>query len=72
MSHRTIIEINHDFLHDYEQNPDLWANFLAKVKSNDWSGRWTRETPGIHKIGERHHSESLVIEVNGRRETAKC
>lgn len=68
MSHRTIIEINHDYLHEYKDNPSLWDNVLMKLWSNDWNNRHlTRDTPGIRKIGERHHSTQLVLEIGGYR-----
>ena len=67
MSHRTIIEVNHDFLHEYRDHPELLGNLLDKLWSNDWKERWTRDTPGIRKIGERHHSSSLVLEIGGFR-----
>lgn len=64
MSHRTIIEINHDYLHDYKERPELWENVLKKLWSNDWSGRhFDYDTPGIRKVGERHHSEELKLTV---------
>lgn len=67
MSHRTIVEFNHDYLHDMENDPDFWKNLLLKLKANDWKASWTCETPGVIKVGERHHSQDLVIEVGGYR-----
>jgi hypothetical protein len=67
MSHRTILEFNHDYLHDMEKDPKFWDNLLLKLKSNDWKERFTRDTPGVRKVGERHHSSKLVIEVGGYR-----
>jgi len=71
MSHRTILEFNHDYLHDMEHDPEFWKNLLLKLKSNDWADRWTQELRGVHKVGERHHSEKLVIEVDGYRTDAR-
>jgi hypothetical protein len=72
MSHRTILEFNHDYLHDMAEDPEFGKKLLQKLMANDWKGRWTGEVPGVHKVGERHHSESLVIEVNGHRTDARC
>lgn len=70
MSHRTIVEFNHDCLHDMEQDPDFWKNLLMKLKANDWKERWTKPTPGVRKVGERHHSQDLIVEVGGFRTDA--
>jgi hypothetical protein len=37
MSHRTILEFNHDYLHDMEQNPEFWKNLMQRLKANDWN-----------------------------------
>lgn len=73
MSHRTILEFNHDFLHDMEADPEFWKKLLMRLKANDWRDppRWTADTPGVRKVGERHHSQDLVIEVGGYRQEAK-
>lgn len=67
MSHRTIVEFNHDCLDDMENDPHFWPNLLMRLKTNDWKGRFTKSTQGVQKVGERHHSEPLVIYVNGHR-----
>lgn len=72
MSHRTILEFNHDYLHDLENDPEFCKKFLLKLKSNDWADRYTSQLPGVHKVGERHHSEKLVVEVNGHKYEARC
>lgn len=72
MSHRTILEFNHDYLHDMEHDPEFCKKLLQRLKANDWKGRWTHDIPGVHKVGERHHSETLVVEVNGYRVEARC
>jgi len=72
MSHRTIIEFNHDYLHRLRDDPEFGKKLAQKLIGNDWSQRWTEELPGVRKVGERHHSQELVIEVAGYRETATC
>lgn len=63
MSIRTIIEINHDYLHKYREHPGLWDNLLNKILSDDWEGRWVGDAPGIRKVGQRHHSETLKLTI---------
>lgn len=64
MSHRTIIEVNHDFLHDLKDRPELWLEVLQKMFTSDWECRHTQQVPGVRKLGERHHSETLTLKVN--------
>lgn len=64
MSIRTVIEINHDYLHELE-NPHHWMELVKKLKSGDWKGvpRWTRKVPGVRILAERHHSTTLDLKV---------
>ena len=68
MSQRTVLEFNHDFLHQMETDPDFAKKLISKIKENDWSQG--PRVPGVRKVGERHHSQDLVIEVNGLRTNA--
>lgn len=63
MSHRTILEFNHDYLHDMEQDPEFWKRLMQKLKANDFKDRWTPEIAGVRKVGERHHSETLNLTI---------
>ena len=59
MSIRTIIEINHDYWHDLEKNPDAMRELLAYL--ND---RQFRECPrGITVLRSRHHSEKITLDI---------
>lgn len=67
MSIRTIIEINHDQL-DKLDDPE-WSKELAdSLATGDW--RENRTYPrrcflpqGVRVLGQRHHSETLKLEV---------
>ena len=62
MSTRTIIEVNHDYLHDLLKYPEEVQAFIAALKS---SSSWAEaHTPsGIRILGQRHHSETLKLTV---------
>jgi hypothetical protein len=64
MSHRTILEFNHDYLHDLKADPKHLENLLRRLMANDWQGRWTPDVPGVRKVGERHHSETLKLTID--------
>lgn len=69
MSTRTIIEINHDYLkaQELEELLDLFntlgssnvTGLLNKNKGNAFN--WST---GIRILGQRHHSETLKLEVS--------
>lgn len=63
VSHRTIIEVNHDYLHDFMEDPDRWNEVLRKLFMNDWGASPLIQVFGVRKVGERHHSESITIKV---------
>lgn len=64
MSIRTVIEVNHDYLHDLKDHPQLWLDVLQKMFANDWECRHTQLVPGVRKLGERHHSETLKLTIS--------
>lgn len=61
MSHRTIVEFNHDYVQDLYESPERQAAFFKKLMMNDWSE--FDSLAGIRKLGERHHSETLKLTV---------
>lgn len=63
MSQRTIIEINHDFWRDLEEDPEAMERIL-KLIQNSYS-RDDRSPPvsGVRVLGTRHHSETLKLEI---------
>lgn len=68
MSTRTIIEINHDYLHRLEREPDLMKHLLRAMCSSDLTGALNtrgqvRMDGGITVLAQRHHSETLKLEV---------
>jgi hypothetical protein len=71
MSIRTIIEINHDQLQKVRE--EGWGHQLYNcLSTHGWKGdRAVFSTPpGVRVLEQRHHSEDLVIEINGRRTEA--
>lgn len=65
MSTRTIIEINHDYIADLAKRPDdlaKWVKSLGHLSHVELAK--FRGTPyGIRFLGQRHHSETLKLEV---------
>jgi hypothetical protein len=61
MSTRTIIEINHDYLHDLLEHPDEMRDFLTALKGTIADA--ITPPSGIKVLGERHHSETLKLTV---------
>lgn len=65
MSTRTIIEINHDYLHDlsdekWEELKRYLRSGFADQRDVD-SGRHI--VPGVRLLGQRLHSEKLTLKV---------
>lgn len=68
MSRRTVIEINHDYIHDLQNDPEFAMKFFRKLSN---MGAWDRPgrsafdpyLPGVRKLGERHHSETLKLTI---------
>ena len=70
MSIRTIIEINHDYLHELSSDPEHWIDLLRAMRSSDLTGALNAANgkpvfrpPGIRILAQRHHSEMLKLEV---------
>lgn len=66
MSTRTIIEINHDRIHELEREPGYFAALLKVLKSGDGSKAahdLLRDMTGIRILGQRHHSETLKLTI---------
>lgn len=57
MSIRTVIEINHDYLHQLRDDRD-WFEDLSRILASG-SKPEPGEFPGIRYLGQRHHSETL-------------
>ena len=61
MSIRTIVEIDHDYIFDIEEDVDLIAKLAAYLKSGR---KWEDgEIPGIRFLWQRHHSEKVKLTV---------
>jgi hypothetical protein len=66
MSTRTIIEINHDYIHDLEADPSQLRALLLMARSGALANVGPTGSvglPGIRILGQRHHSETLKLEV---------
>lgn len=68
MSTRTVIEINHDYLRTL--NAEAWAELMTALASSSVTGQLNRAEGkpvnwkgGIRILGQRHHSETLKLEV---------
>lgn len=65
MSIRTIIEINHDYMHDLD-NPETLQKLLQVLRTGV-VGKYIDSTmhvvPGIRVLAQRHHSETLKLKV---------
>ena len=62
MSTRTIIEINHDYLGLDRYWIEDWALFLGEL-----AGTNAKPPIGVRILGQRHHSDPLVVEIAGRK-----
>lgn len=67
MSTRTIIEINHDFLHDIEKHPEAFVRLLRALKGSEINGMLNSARQpnflGMRVLAQRHHSETLMLKV---------
>lgn len=62
MSIRTIIEINHDALHELREHPERVDEFLHLLGCQN--PRDMAQIPaGIRVLAQRHHSDKVVITV---------
>lgn len=61
MSIRSIIEINHDKLHELRQSPTLLLIMLDRLQEAHEEGKSL--VPGITFLKQHHHSESVEIKV---------
>jgi hypothetical protein len=60
MSHRTVIEINHDYWHDLADDPDAMKRILSMIENQN---RLELGVRGVRILGSRHHSETLKLTV---------
>lgn len=68
MSTRTIVEFNHDYLRRLEREPELLQDLLGAMCSSSLTGALNvrgqvRMAGGITVLAQRHHSETLKLEV---------
>lgn len=66
MSTRTIIEINHDYIHDLD-NPESFEKLLRALRSGFLSKHIESTmhiVPGVRVLGQRHHSETLKLTIS--------
>jgi hypothetical protein len=63
MSTRTIIEINHDHLNELAHEPDHMETLIRALRACDLTMLERNRVPGIRILGQRHHSETLKLEV---------
>jgi hypothetical protein len=63
MSTRTIIEINHDYWHDLDENPEAMKQLLQGINTFNPDDSRLAHLPGVRILGQRHHSETLKLTV---------
>lgn len=67
VSTRTVIELNHDFIHDLRENPHFLDRLLRMAATDELVENTGRRggvgLPGIRILGQRHHSETLELVV---------
>lgn len=68
MSTRTIIEINHDYLHDLSKDDDAYFKVLLSmlrsgVGASEKHLNTSLGVPGVRILAQRHHSETLHLKV---------
>lgn len=60
MSTRTVIEINHDLISQLDAQD--WEA-IKRMCTNHPDTRHYRQVNGVRVLGQRHHSETLKLEV---------
>ena len=61
MSYRTLIEINHDFIHAIERDPEQFVKSLRRALDDGLDlGRF-----GVRFFGRRHHTDPFSIDWGG-------
>lgn len=68
VSTRTVIEINHDYIADLVRDPGEFLDLLKTLTGSEITAALNRgEVPrfwsGITVLGQRHHSQTLKLEV---------
>lgn len=62
-----MIEINHDFIHELRNDPSNFSTLLLLMSSGSLANArtWNCDLglPGVRVLGQRHHSETLKLEV---------
>ncbi len=64
MSTRTIIEINHDYVHRLANDPDALVAFFRSFSFLNNKGLSKQAPKGIRVLAERHHSETITLTVD--------
>ncbi len=62
MSIRTIIEINHDYLHTLD-DPMTLLRIKQALQTNAQDRMKDGKIPGVRFIAQRHHSETIELKV---------
>lgn len=62
MSIRTIIEINHDYLHRLD-DPMTLLSIKHALQTNAKDRMRDGKIPGVRFIAQRHHSETIELKV---------
>jgi hypothetical protein len=65
VSTRTILEFNHDYLHDL--NDEEWERLKRQLRTglgmNEAIDSGRHLVPGVRVLAQRHHSEKITLKV---------
>lgn len=73
MSTRTLLEINHDRLHDLQRRPEILAEIMAELgmavygaalNEANSRGRALDLGHGVHLVLQRHHSTDVSVKTD--------
>lgn len=66
MSHRTIVEFNHDFAFSIRKNPERFLMALGVALKSGSKTNWDELSEfGVNFITSRHHSNSGAVVMDG-------
>jgi hypothetical protein len=63
MSIRTVIEVNHDYIGRLLEDGHISQELYRWVQDHYVKSRATLPVQGMRILGQRHHSETLVLKV---------
>ncbi len=66
MSHRTVVEFNHDFAHMIRKHPERFLMALGVALNSGSQSNWQElHEFGVNYITDRHHSNKGAVVMDG-------